>query len=134
MFFLTSFMLYSLTSYCQRRCFSASTGAGGVPCWDRGSPKKPLLKITRRGWRAGKQPLGAGRADSGTRGSEQRDLGQKATEIYSQKRKITQRRQARNLRREGGVTSGAPCSTGHDCEQLNSRKGISLHFISSSIK
>lgn len=41
----------------------------------------------RRGWRAGKQPLGAGRADSGTRGSEQRDLGQKAMEIYSQKEK-----------------------------------------------
>ena len=86
MFFLTSFVLYSLTPCYQRKCFSASSGAGGVPCWDRGSPKKPLLRITRRGWRAGKQPLEVGRADAGTRGSEQRDLGQKAMEIYSQKK------------------------------------------------
>lgn len=121
MFFLISFVLYSLTSCYQRKCFSASSGAGGVPCWDRGSPNKPLLRIIRREWRAGKHPLGTERADSGTRGSGQRDLGQKAMEIYSQKKKNNRAgRQARNLRREGGITSETTCSMVRDREQLNS--------------
>ena len=114
------FVLYSLTSCYQRKCFSVSSGAGAVPYWDRGSPNKPLLRIIRQGWRAGKHPLGTERADSGTRGSGQRDLGQKAMEIYSQKKNNRAGRQAQNLRREGGVTSETTYSTVRDHEQLNS--------------
>lgn len=74
-------------------------------------------KTRMEGW---KHPPGTERADSGTRGGGQRDLGQKAMEIYSQKKNNRAGRQARNLRREGGVTSETTYSTVRDREQLNS--------------